>query len=203
MINYCLGAPFLIWREAFHTYSFVNALCGCDKDTNGPSDNETITMVIDGLVLPALSSWISFFIQSKTKTMVVYTFCALMLCSVQSFSPGKALLDHHHHRRPSPSPSLLKQSSKPNELFDSPGWESIKLELDQVPVFSVANAEGQPIKYRIEKKDETFEVPLFYTHVADALAELEKAKDNNPLPGMDINPYPLGDIFEMWAKDSA
>lgn len=154
--NYCLDAPFLIWREAFHTYSFVNALCGCDEDTNGLSvgrsiggsptiNNETIT-VIDGLVLPALSSWISFFIQSKTKTMVVYTFCALMLCSVQSFSPGKALLDHHHHRRPSPSPSLLKQSSTPNELFDSPGWESIKLELDQVPVFSVANAEGQPIK---------------------------------------------------------
>ena len=33
--------------------------------------------------------------------------------------------------------------------------------------------------------------------------ESVKAKENTPLPGMDINPYPLGDIFEMWAKDSA
>ena len=53
---------------------------------------------------------------------------------------------------PLPPSPLLQLSSKPNELFDSAGWESIKLELDQVPVFSVANAEGQPIKYRIEKK---------------------------------------------------
>ena len=91
----------------------------------------------------------------------------------------------------------------PNHFRSAKHSWSIKLELDQVPVFSVANAEGQPIKYRIEKKDETFEVPLFYTHVSDALAELDKAKANAPLPGMDINPYPLGDIFEMWAKDSA
>lgn len=129
-----------------------------------------------------------------------YTLCAIMLGYAQSFSLSKALLMHH---RPLPPSPLLQLSSKPNELFDSAGWESIKLELDQVPVFSVANAEGQPIKYRIEKKDETFEVPLFYTHVSDALAELDKAKANAPLPGMDINPYPLGDIFEMWAKDSA
>jgi len=40
--NYCLDAPFLIWREAFHTYSFVNALCGCDEDTNGLSVGRSI-----------------------------------------------------------------------------------------------------------------------------------------------------------------
>ena len=55
----------------------------------------------------------------------------------------------------------------------------------------------------ITKKDIKVELPLFYTHVDDALAELEKAKENNDFPGMDINPYPLGGIFEMWAKDSA
>lgn len=129
--------------------------------------------------------------------MTPFTILALAFASAHSYSPGKALLARH---RP---PFALKQSSKPNDIFDSPGWESIKLELDQVPVFSVANAQGQPIKYFIEKKDRSFEIPLFYTHVSDALAELEKAKENTPLPGMDINPYPLGDIFEMWAKDSA
>lgn len=98
---------------------------------------------------------------------------------------------------------MAEKSMSPNELFDSPGWGNIKAELDQVPIFAVANEKGQPIKYTIEKKEEKFEVPIFYTHVSDALQELEKAKENTPLPGMDINPYPLGDIFEMWAKDTA
>lgn len=81
-----------------------------------------------------------------------------------------------------------------NELFDSPGWEAIREELDQVPIFAVANAEGQPLKYSIEtsKKEEDdgdnnkFEVPLFYTHVEDALKELDNARKSNPLPGMDM-----------------
>ena len=93
------------------------------------------------------------------------------------------------------SSSSLQSSKTPNELFDSPGWESIKKELDQVPIFAVANEEGSPIKYEISKKGDSFQVPLFYTHVSDALVELEKAKENTPLPGMDINPYPLGGIF--------
>lgn len=93
------------------------------------------------------------------------------------------------------SSSLQLSSKTPNELFDSPGWESIKKELDQVPIFAVANEEGSPIKYEISKKGDSFQVPLFYTHVSDALIELEKAKENTPLPGMDINPYPLGGIF--------
>ena len=67
--------------------------------------------------------------------------------------------------------------------------------MDQVPIFAVANEEGSPIKYEISKKGDSFQVPLFYTHVSDALIELEKAKENTPLPGMDINPYPLGGIF--------
>ena len=93
------------------------------------------------------------------------------------------------------SSSSLQSSKTPNELFGSPGWESIKKELDQVPIFAVANEEGSPIKYEISKKGESFQVPLFFTHVSDALIELEKAKENTPLPGMDINPYPLGGIF--------
>lgn len=134
--------------------------------------------------------------------MATYTLFALLIGSAQSFSPSaKRPLARHHHQ-PS-STSMMHQSAKPNELFDSPGWEAIKQELDQVPIFAIANGDGDPIKYSIEKGDTSFEVPLFYTHVSDALIELEKAKENAPLPGMDINPYPLGGIFEMWAKDTA
>lgn len=88
------------------------------------------------------------------------------------------------------SKTTLKMSS--NELFDSPGWAAIRDELDQVPIFAVANAEGQPLKYSVElaKKNDDgkdmFEVPLFYTHVEDALKELENAKKNTPMPGMDM-----------------
>ena len=125
--------------------------------------------------------------------------------SVQSFMHMPSPM-HNKQSYSKTTSSLLQQSSTPtpNELFDTPGWESIKAELDQVPIFAVANEQGQPIKYKIEKKDQqSFEVPLFYTHIDDALVELEKAKENTPMPGMDINPYPLGGIFEMWAKDTA
>ncbi len=87
------------------------------------------------------------------------------------------------------STTSLKSS---NELFDSPNWGAIREELDQVPIFAVANADGQPLKYSVQlakKTDDgkdTFEVPLFYTHVEDALKELESAKENSPLPGMDM-----------------
>ena len=120
-------------------------------------------------------------------TVVAAALCFILCASmdsVQSFIlPSKT------------SSSSLQSSKTPNELFDSPGWESIKKELDQVPIFAVANEEGSPIKYEISKKSDSFQVPLFYTHVSDALVELEKAKENTPLPGMDINPYPLGGIF--------
>lgn len=66
------------------------------------------------------------------------------------------------------------------------------------------------MKYRIDLASKTdggepnsFEVPLFYTHVDDALEELGKARENKNVPGMDINPYPLGEIFQMWATDKA
>lgn len=103
--------------------------------------------------------------------------------------------------------SRLRSSN--SDLFESPGWGAIRKELDQVPVFACANAEGQPLKYKVElgKKGEdrktSFEVPLFYTHVEDALVELENARKNTPLPGMDIAPYQLGTIFQLWASNQA
>ena len=140
--------------------------------------------------------------------MTSYISFALTVGTAHCFLPARGLLARPRHPSSSSTTShsspVVQSSKTPNELFDSPGWDAIKRELDQIPVFSIANAEGQPIKYRIEKTgDASFEVPLFYTHVSDALAELEKAKENTPLPGMDINPYPLGGIFEMWARDTA
>jgi len=82
-----------------------------------------------------------------------------------------------------------------NELFASDGWGPICAELDQLPIFTVANAEGQPMVYQIELKGETFQVPFFYTDVDDALKELAAAKENTKLGGMDIIPFSLGKAF--------
>lgn len=130
-------------------------------------------------------------------------FLALCIGSAQSFAPVRGPVAIRH-QPPSSAAMQLQSTMKPNELFDSPGWGPIEEELDQVPIFAVANEAGQPVKYRIEKGDEAFEVPLFYTHVDDALKELDKTKETSPdTKGMDINPYPLGGIFKMWASDEA
>ncbi len=137
----------------------------------------------------------------RAATSIGIASCTVYVLPIaQCFFPA---IGHLTRSPPSYATTPPMQSSKPNELFESPGWEAIKRELDQVPVFSIANAEGQPIKYRIEKSDASFDVPLFYTHVSDALTELEKTKENTSLSGMDISPYPLGGIFEMWARDTA
>ena len=112
--------------------------------------------------------------------------------------------------RLTPPPSCrLSLSANPNELFNSPGWGSIRQELDQVPVFACANPEGKPLKYGVEMgmkgKDEkkTYEVPLFFTHVDDALAERDNARKMTPALEIDICPYQLGDIFQLWASNEA
>ena len=79
-------------------------------------------------------------------------------------------------------------------------------------MFTVANDKGQPLKYQVEMSDRprmedgeefVLQVPFFFTHVDDALAEVEKARQNADMPGLDLIPFPLGQAFEMWATDKA
>lgn len=187
-------------REKWSTYlTFI----GHDLPTSSPPETT--------YQAPPLASHIASQTQphASFSTMVISLFITLTLVvSVQAFTSP-------NHQLVSP-PRLTTTSSSVraapnNDLFQSPGWESIRKELDQVPVFACANAEGQPLKYRVDMKSKnddasgetSFEVPLFYTHVEDALKELEEAKKNTPMTGMDINPYPLGGIFELWATDRA
>mmetsp|Transcript_19619 Transcript_19619/g.46052 ORF Transcript_19619/g.46052 Transcript_19619/m.46052 type:complete len:252 (-) Transcript_19619:46-801(-) len=115
--------------------------------------------------------------------------------------PSLLALSRLASRQAARHPAGLRSS--PNDLFDAEGWQSIKSELDECPVFAVADDEGNPIKYTIERGGVSKSVPLFYTHVEDAQLELQKAKEKNLIPGIDLNPYPLGEIFQMWAKDDA
>lgn len=90
------------------------------------------------------------------------------------------------------------------DLFESDAWkDSISKNLDELPVFTCANEQGNPLAYTIEVKDKTHTVPFFYCDVDDAKAELEKAKEGSGVDGLDIIPFPLRKAFELWARDDA
>ena len=65
------------------------------------------------------------------------------------------------------------------------------------------------MKYGVElgkkgsEEKQKFEVPLFYTHVEDAIAEMENAREASPGLDIDLCPYQLGTVFELWAKNEA
>ena len=115
---------------------------------------------------------------------------------------------HEYQQTTRRASSCLKSSSE--ALFDSEGWKAIQVDLDRVPVFTVATQEGHPLAYTVEIKGTTFNVPCFYCDVAAALFELEQAKSNwdektaeTSGEDLDIVPFPLGKAFELWATDQA
>lgn len=121
--------------------------------------------------------------------------------SASSLSAASSSDDNGASRSPAIS------SPKNAELFESEAWKTIQKDLDQIPIFTVATAEGHPIAYQVQlSADQTFTVPFFYCEVADALVELEKAKNNTEIANadnMDIVPFALGQAFELWCKDEA
>lgn len=86
-----------------------------------------------------------------------------------------------------------------SELFASAGWPTIKKDLDECPVFTVANKKGQPLQYSVGGKA----MPFFFTDLDAAKEELEKAcadstiSDMEGMDDIDIIPFPLGDAFVM------
>ena len=94
-------------------------------------------------------------------------------------------------------------SENPQELFAMEGWEAIQKDLDRVPIFTVATPEGNPLAYQVNIKSDQYIVPFFYCDVGDALKELEGARNNPTLEGLDVVPFPLGKAFQLWCKDEA
>lgn len=101
------------------------------------------------------------------------------------------------------STALSASSSTPEELFASQGWKAVRQELDTCPVFCCANEQGKPLQYNVN--DET-RMPFFYTSVQAAEVELVKAKAEFPketAERLGIIPFPLGNAFELMAKNQA
>ena len=88
-------------------------------------------------------------------------------------------------------------------MFASKGWQPIKAELDSLPLFCVANEQGQPLQYRVN--DETT-MPFFYCAVEAAQEELAKAQaelQQDVASQLGIIPFPLGQAFELMAQNQA
>ena len=96
-----------------------------------------------------------------------------------------------------------------DDLFQSDNWKnSIKRDLDQVPIFTVATAEGHPLAYKVENSRGVFEVPTFYCDIEAAKKELSDVKSGmkdqpGAGEGIDLIPFPLGQAFQLWSKSEA
>lgn len=78
-------------------------------------------------------------------------------------------------------------------------WDPIKNDLNAVPAFACANDQGQPLQYNVGSGPLAF----FFLDIKAAKEELEKARQDTKLDGLNLIPFPLGEVFEMGAKQMA
>jgi hypothetical protein len=123
----------------------------------------------------------------------------LLACPIQAFVITNTTPNHRS--------SVIVAADKPGsteDLFASEGWQPIKKNLNQLPIFAVATAEGNPLAYEIETDGKTFSVPCFFCDIEEAKKELEDTKKQKMYAeGIDLVPFPLGEALELWAKDEA
>ncbi len=104
------------------------------------------------------------------------------------------------------SPSKLYSSTPPSSLQEllsnSSKWTPIKQELDHVPIFTITNDQNQPLQYNVGGT-KTF--AFFFIDVDAVKNELTKAKGETNMESdtLQITPFPLGEIFELAAKEMA
>lgn len=86
------------------------------------------------------------------------------------------------------------------DLLDTPSlWDPIKNDLNAVPAFACANDQGQPLQYDIG----TGPLAFFFLDINAAKDELRKAQKETAMEGLTLVPFPLGEVFEMGAKQMA
>lgn len=100
-------------------------------------------------------------------------------------------------------PSVNRRASKPQmsaaDIFESEGWPALKLALDRLPVFTVANDEGNPMEYEVGGK----QVALFYSDIGAAQTELSNARLVKDATGCDLIPVGLGEVWRLAREGQA
>ena len=124
----------------------------------------------------------------------------LLLFTLTTLTSGFTLQNSKNSIRFSSLTRLQAGPQPLEELLASPEqWDPIKNSLNAVPAFACANAEGQPLQYSVADKPLAF----FFLDINAAKKELEKAKEETKLDGLNLVPFPLGEVFEMGAKQMA
>jgi len=83
--------------------------------------------------------------------------------------------------------------------FDSPAWASLAMQLDRLPVFTVANSEGKPLQYEIDGTP----TALFYADIEAAKEELARATKQYPDLGCDLIPVGVGSAYKLSCEGKA
>lgn len=84
-------------------------------------------------------------------------------------------------------------------VFDSASWPELETELNRLPVFTVANQEGQPLQYEVAGQP----MALFYADLEAAKKELETAKSQFPELECDLIPFGVGSAYKLTCEGSA
>ena len=148
---------------------------------------------------------------TMTPLLLLLSLCALLSLAVAFNVDPNPSTQRLRPQRAGSAASLSSTSSLgaaagasgKKDLFEMEGWPPIKDDLNRIPIFCVATKEGNPLAYKVNIDEAEYTIPFFYCDVNDALKELDGAKNNTSLEGLDILPFPLGKAFEMWCKDEA
>ena len=124
----------------------------------------------------------------------------LALGSARAFvaSPANAVKHYQTTRRVASPPRL-----EANGLFESAGWPSLQGTLDELPVFTVANGEGQPLEYTTAGPKGERQLAIFYIDVEAAMKQTTAAKAQFPDLGCDIISTGLGFAFKLSSEGGA
>ena len=129
----------------------------------------------------------------------VFAFLAAVVSQLRIVGAFTSLSPPRHLSSLAAASNDASSGDAANELFASAGWPAIKKDLDECPVFTVANKKGQPLQYSVGGTA----MPFFFVDLDAAREELLKAQadstisDMDGMDGIDIIPFPLGDAFMM------
>lgn len=123
----------------------------------------------------------------------------VLLCSpVISYSLGGVIsyslggVRAHVHRRDDVVASTM-------QVFESDLWPALVKQLDRLPVFTVANAAGQPLEYQIDGEP----TAMFYADVEAAKEELATARKSFPELDCDLIPAGVGSVYKLTCERKA
>jgi hypothetical protein len=133
---------------------------------------------------------------------MISTTLSILLLNLASLASGFTIQRKSLSTRKSFSTSSCLHAA-PDSLQDlvntSNLWDPIKNDLNSVPAFACTNDQGQPMQYDVGSGPLAF----FFLDVDAAKVELQKAKEDTKMEGLNIVPFPLGEVFEMGVKELA